>query len=344
MRLNGAIEVEGFGCRGQVATPFAVSRRAVLAAAASALLTISGCAGGKSSKRVGSTGSTEADRSESKAAAAKGAEPDRWGEDTVAQVSALVEPYGENVSVMAVSLDASTFEPRAGEVRIMPDARRPSASIIKLFILACMLDKIAAGEAALDETLVMDVSNIVGGSGVIAAQGAGSAFTIDDLLMQMVAQSDNTAANMLIDRLGFDAVNAEAANLGCTQTVLARKMMDAQAEAEGRDNYTSAADVATLLQKLAAGAIATPELCDRARGYLLAQADTRGIAEGVPEGIAVAHKTGSLAAAQHDAAIIYAERPFILVILTQNLDRETALTLERDIATTLCTAPSSASA
>ncbi len=109
-------------------------------------------------------------------------------------------------------------------------------------------------------------------------------------------------------------------------------MMDAEAQAQGRENYTSARDAAAVLQRLAAGTIATPELCERARGYLLAQEDTRGIVEGVPGGVLVAHKTGSLAHAQHDAAIVYAEHPYVLVVLTQDLEREQALTLERDIS------------
>ena len=46
----------------------------------------------------------------------------------------------------------------------------------------------------------------------------------------------------------------------------------------------------------------------------------------------VAHKTGSLAHAQHDVAIVYAERPYVLAILTQDLEREQALALERDIS------------
>lgn len=109
-------------------------------------------------------------------------------------------------------------------------------------------------------------------------------------------------------------------------------MMDTDAQAQGRENYTSARDAAAVLQRLAAGTIATPALCDRARGYLLAQEDARGIVEGVPGGVLVAHKTGSLANAQHDAAIVYAERPYVLAILTQDLEREQALALERDIS------------
>lgn len=112
-------------------------------------------------------------------------------------------------------------------------------------------------------------------------------------------------------------------------------MMDAAAQAQGRENYTSARDTAAVLQRLAAETIATPELCERARGYLLAQEDTRGIVEGVLGDVSVAHKTGSLANAQHDASIVYAEHPYILVVLTQDFERERALALERDISSSI---------
>lgn len=224
-------------------------------------------------------------------------------------IEALVEPYGDSVSVYAVALDPQTFASLDGEVAVAPDARRVAASIIKLPILACALETVTAGELSLDEQITVTQQDIVGGSGSIQSRGAGVSYSIDELLHAMIAQSDNVAANLVIGRLGMDTVNETCAALGLTQTVLARLMMDAEAQAQGRENYTSARDAAVVLQRLAAGTIATPELCERARGYLLAQEDARGIVEGVSGGVLVAHKTGSLANAQHDAAIVYAERP-----------------------------------
>ncbi len=250
-------------------------------------------------------------------------------------IETLVEPYGDSVSVYAVALDPQTFDALDGEAVVAPDERRVAASIIKLSILACALDAAAAGELSLDERITVTQRDIVGGSGNIQARGAGVSYSVDELLRAMVAQSDNVAANLIINRLGMDAVNGTCAALGLTQTALARLMMDTDAQAQGRENYTSARDAATVLQRLAAGTIATPELCERARGYLLAQEDARGIVEGVPGDVSVAHKTGSLANAQHDAAIVYAEHPYILAVLTQDLEREQALALERDISSAI---------
>ena len=223
----------------------------------------------------------------------------------------------------------------SAEVAVAPDAQRVAASIIKLPILACALETVAAGELSLDEQITVTQRDIVGGSGSIQSRGAGVSYSVDELLRAMIAQSDNVAANLIIGRLGMDAVNETCTVLGLTQTALARLMMDTDAQARGLENYTSARDAATVLQRLAAGTIATPELCERARGYLLAQEDMRGIVEGVTGDASVAHKTGSLANAQHDAAIVYAERPYVLTVLTQDLEREQALALERDISSAI---------
>lgn len=258
-----------------------------------------------------------------------------WIAELQQDIEALVEPYGGSVSVYAAALDPQTFATLDGEVAVAPDTRRVAASIIKLPILACALETVAAGELSLDEQITVTQQDIVGGSGNIQARGAGVSYSVDELLRAMIAQSDNVAANLIIDRLGMDAVNEICVELGLTQTVLARLMMDTDAQAQGRENYTSAHDAATILQRLAAGTIATSELCERARGYLLAQEDARGIVEGVPGDVSVAHKTGSLANAQHDAAIVYAERPYVLTVLTQDLEREQALALERDISSAI---------
>lgn len=151
-------------------------------------------------------------------------------------IEALAEPYGGYTSVYAVALDPQTFASLDGEVAVAPDARRVAASIIKLPVLACALETATAGELSLDEQIMVTQQDIVGGSGNIQSRGAGVSYSIDELLDAMIAQSDNVAANLVIGRLGMDAVNETCAALGLTQTVLARLMMDTDAQAQGREN------------------------------------------------------------------------------------------------------------
>lgn len=265
-----------------------------------------------------------------------------WLEGVRDAVQAAVDTAGGSVSVYCAPLDASTFAPLDGELSIAADERHVAASVIKLAILACAIDAAAAGTLSLDEQIAVREQDIVGGSGDIQAKGAGASYSVDELLCAMVAQSDNVAANLMIGRLGMDAVNDECSRLGLSNTVLARLMMDTAAQEAGRENYTSAADASKILELIAAGGIGTAELCERARGYLLKQRDNQGIAEGVAAGTEVAHKTGSLANAQHDAAIVYAARPYVLTVLTQDLARDAALELERQISAAIYQASTAA--
>lgn len=314
------------------------SRRVFCAAAVTGAFALAaglgGCAAHRSEAK-GSAGPAKQTLKRSSMTKATAAPKSSWIAAIQQDIEALVEPYGDSVSVYAVALDPQTFDALDGEAVVAPDERRVAASIIKLSILACALDAAAAGELSLDEQIAVTQRDIVGGSGNIQARGVGVSYSVDELLCAMIARSDNVAANLIINRLGMDAVNGTCAALGLTQTALVRLMMDTDAQAQGRENYTSARDAATVLQRLAAGTIATTELCERARGYLLAQEDARGIVEGAPGDVSVAHKTGSLANAQHDAAIVYAEHPYILVVLTQDLEREQALALERDISSAI---------
>lgn len=314
------------------------SRRVFCAAAVTGAFALAAGLGGCAahhSEAKGSVGPAKQTSKRSSTTKAAAAPKSSWIAAIQQDIEALVEPYGDSVSVYAVALDPQTFDALDGEAVVAPDERRVAASIIKLSILACALDAAAAGGLSLDERITVTQRDIVGGSGNIQARGVGVSYSVDELLRAMIAQSDNVAANLIINRLGMDAVNGTCAALGLTQTALARLMMDTDAQAQGRENYTSARDTATVLQRLAAGTIATPELCERARGYLLAQEDARGIVEGVPGDVSVAHKTGSLANAQHDAAIVYAEHPYVLAVLTQDLEREQALALERDISSAI---------
>lgn len=253
-------------------------------------------------------------------------------------VQATVDACDGDVSVYCAALDPSTFAALDGEIAVAADEPRVAASVIKLAVLTCALDAVAAGALSLDERICVHEQDIVGGSGDIQAKGAGVSYSVDELLCAMIAQSDNVAANLMIGRLGMDAVNDGCARLGLGATRLERLMMDTEAQAAGRENYTSARDASKILELIAAGKIGSTELCERARGYLLQQRDNRGIAEGVTAGVQVAHKTGSLANAQHDAAIIYAPHPFVLTVLTQNLEREQALELERTISAAISAA------
>ncbi len=117
----------------------------------------------------------------------------------------------------------------------------PSASVIKLFILSYFADKE-------DLTIPVTRKDMVGTS--IISELKLKSVTLKDALTFMISFSDNTATNLLIKAAGMDEINRHIKDLGCKNTVLARKMMDFKAREEGRDNYTSLEDCCTVMEIL----------------------------------------------------------------------------------------------
>lgn len=241
-------------------------------------------------------------------------------------VNQVIQASGADVSVtyMVVSSPANGFN-------IGGDTVRPAASMIKLLVLAELLQQAQDGAVSLDDQLTVTDQDAVGGTGVIAGT-VGTSYTLDQLALHMIADSDNTACNMLIDLLGTDAINQEAADLGLTGTSLERLMMDTDAIAAGIENRMCSNDAALILQKIASGTLVSPEMSEVAMGYLQAQTLDSGLAAGTGADVEVAHKTGSLVGAEHDGGVVMATTPYVLVVMTQGMGTEEADALIAQIA------------
>ena len=203
-----------------------MSRRVFTAAAGALPLLLSGCSGrGEVAAREGSAARGRRARQKAHAKIARAA----WPQAAADEIGALMKPYTGNVSLACVPLDAATFVPLKGGIAIDSAARRTAASLIKLAVLAAAIEAAAVGALSLDERVTVTEEDIVGGAGDIQAKGAGATYTVDELLHAMIAQSDNTAANLIIGKLGMEAVNAECTRLHLKQTELQRLMMDMSA-------------------------------------------------------------------------------------------------------------------
>ncbi len=195
------------------------------------------------------------------------------------------------------------------------DTQMASASMIKLLIAYAFLEQVQAGTLSLDDTYTLQYADLVGGTGTLVGLGAGASVSYRDALVRMIDVSDNVGANILIDAVGFDAINAAAAELGLSQTALNRRMMDEVAIANGIENYTSANDLAKLLQMVYQGTFVDADSSALVLSALEQQQDWGGIRSGLPEGTVFAHKTGSLASVRHDGGIVEGEHPYVLVVL-----------------------------
>ena len=195
------------------------------------------------------------------------------------------------------------------------DEPYPAASMIKVLVAEAFLRQVSEGTLGLDERYALKQADIVGGAGSLAGRGAGAEVSGRELLHAMIAESDNVAANALIDLVGMDAVNAEADRLGLARTELRRHMMDAEAAARGLENLTCADDLALLFTSVHDGTFVSAEMSALMHDCLADQEDDAGILAGLPAGTPFAHKTGALPAVLHDGGIVEGERPFVLVVL-----------------------------
>lgn len=207
-------------------------------------------------------------------------------------------------------------------VAINPAMVFPAASMIKVPIMIEVMRQASTGRLSLDTTVEITSRMQTGGAGILKELRPGIQMTVAELVTLMIILSDNTATNILIDLAGMAAVNAAITGLGLQSTVLQRKMMDFPAAGAGRENLTSAADLAGLFAGIAAGSLpAIPPHCNALMLDILKRQQIRDkLPFYLPEDTVIAHKTGTLAGAEHDGGILFAPGgPYIICVLTAGL-------------------------
>src|SRR5882757_1387453 len=121
-----------------------------------------------------------------------------------------------------------------------PDEILPQASSIKIAVVAELYHQHQERKLKLDDLYTVNAADLVPDSNIMGGLTPGvTRVTNRDLATMMIAVSDNSAANVLIDRVGMENVNAFLENLGLHQIRLHRKMMDLKAAAEGRENVAT---------------------------------------------------------------------------------------------------------
>lgn len=192
----------------------------------------------------------------------------------------------------------------------------PTASAIKIAILAEMGRQVEAGRLSLEDPVRLAAADHTGGSGILQYMGDGTMeLSLGDLAVFMIQMSDNTATNVLIDRVGMEAVNTFLDGIGLTETRLRRKMIRPADQAAGRENVSTPEELGRLVEMLHAGQLASPEGTTE---MLEVMAIPKGgtIPAGLPGGVRVAHKTGSLGGVIVDAGVVLLEgRPYVVSVM-----------------------------
>ena len=210
-------------------------------------------------------------------------------ENELAEDLAVRAGAGENWSAAVVNLNTE-------DSCTVNNQSMQAASLIKLFIMGAVYDSYDSLTAAYGED------------------------QIQSLLSDMITVSDNTAANTLTnylgdgdDAAGRGAVNEYCASNSYESTTMGRMLL---APADNGDNMTSVSDCAEFLRKVYKGELPYAE---EMMGFLKNQQRTHKIPAGLPEGVESANKTGELDTVENDAAIVFADTPYILCIMSENL-------------------------
>jgi beta-lactamase class A len=249
-----------------------------------------------------------------------------------AQLQAIAAAHHGHLAVFAHNL-------KTGQTASV-DADEPvqTASTIKMGILLDAAEQVRAGQAAFAEKLVLTKDNQVPGSGVLAQLTAPLALTLGDTLTLMVIQSDNTATNMAIDRLGLAHINATLRAAGLKQTVLYKKVYK-PAEGKMPDDQpkfglgkTTAREMASIMERIAECRLALDggpskagdgEICGAILKMLHAQQDRDSLPRYIEfldtseEGSAIGNKTGALNQVRNDVALVSTKNgPVVIAAFT----------------------------
>ena len=246
---------------------------------------------------------------------------------------------GANVAVYFKTLDGKA------EWSVRPDDVFHAASTMKIPVLIELFHQVQQGKVKLDDKIVLknEFHSIADGSpyqlraaddseaDVYKAEG--QARTLGELCELMITVSSNFATNLIIEKLGVENIRATVHALGADGVVVLRGVEDAKAFEKGLNNTATAHGLAILLEAIAQEKAVDAASSQEMIAILKRQKFNEGIPAGLPLGISVAHKTGEITKIHHDAAIVFAKRPYVLVILVRGLaDTKQSAALMADIS------------
>jgi beta-lactamase class A len=206
-----------------------------------------------------------------------------------------------------------------------------AASTMKIPVMIELFHQVRQGKLKLDDGLMIknEFHSLADGSVFILDpaddsetdlyKAVGQTRTLEQLCELMITVSSNFATNILIQKLGVENIRATVHSLHADGMNVLRGVEDNKAFAKGLNNTTTAQGLATLLTAIAKGEAVDADASRQMVEILERQRFNEGIPAGVPAGTRVAHKTGELTKIHHDAAIVYAKDPFVLVILVRGM-------------------------
>jgi len=244
----------------------------------------------------------------------------------------LIEGHAGVVSVAVKHLDKGD---KADTCFHRADEPMPTASLIKLAVMVETYRQAGEKQIDLAKHVVLKKEDMVPGSGILTTQfSPGASFSLRDAVRLMIAFSDNTATNLVLDQIGLPATAKYMEELGCPNTKIHSKVFkrDTSVFPERSKQFglgsTTANEMLRLLELLHQRQLVSPEASDSMKEHLLACDDKKKFPRFLPEGTKLAHKTGSVDAVRTDAGIIYSPAGPIALCVMTNQNKDTRWTDE----------------
>jgi len=258
-----------------------------------------------------------------------------------AEVDAVITASGAEVAVAWRPLDAKPGE----EILIRPELKFHAASTMKVPVMVELFRQVERGMRKLDDKVLVtnQFTSIVDGSPYVLSatedsdgetyKAMGRKLSYRALVDAAITVSSNLATNILIEHLRPTNVQATIDTMGALGMQVLRGVEDQKAFDAGKNNTTDARSLLVLFEAIGHGQAVSPGASAAMIEILKRQKFNDGIPAGVPAGMPVAHKTGWITRIHHDAGIVYAARPYVLVILTRGIpDRAVSATLMANIS------------
>ncbi len=248
-------------------------------------------------------------------------QPTAVGPNKGVQVQRVLTSLPAGSSVYYTDIQSNT------SASVNPDRIHPAAALIDLFIITEAFHQVDQNKLKLTDTLPIRQEDIVGGTGVLQNRQGGTT-TIKECIDLIASESDNIAANLLINRIGMDTINGTIKMLGLSHTALRRHLADDAARKAGLENETSASDIAIFFTQLARGKIYNNTISTALVNAIAQQNKPEWdfLGGGLTPRPQIVHMTGQIPPANgapgvlHDAGIFYppGKGAYVLVFMNQS--------------------------
>ena len=213
-----------------------------------------------------------------------------------------------------------------------------AASVIKVPVFMYVAKLVNEGRLSWSQKVLVREEDKKPSCGALLSLTGDVEADIDSLCKLMITLSDNTATNMLIRTVGMEEMKKGFKEMGLVKTEIQRELFDDEAAAKGLDNYICPEEIAMLLKQVYERKFVSEEISEKIESVMLLQQIRHKIPGYVGRKKKIANKTGEDTNTTHDVAIVFAQKPFVLVITSNDTDvpeterfiREAALEIYRE--------------